>query len=112
MTEIRKNEFIDLLEMNEIIYIENLHFIQTDIPKLGNITYYPKSDKLQICKGNKWELGGLNFTKNHLKKVTENLYSEEDMMRFADWCRNGLTNVEYSVDRIKEHLEHWKKLTN
>ena len=29
---------------------------------------------------------------------------------FADWVRNGLTNVEYSVDRIDQHLSDFKKL--
>lgn len=111
MTEIRKNEFKDLLEVNEIIYIEHPYFIQSNLPKIGNINYYPKSDKLQIQKKNQYKEGGLLFTKNHLKKVTENLYTESDMIGFADWCRNGLTNVEYSIDRIKEHLEDWKRIT-
>jgi hypothetical protein len=112
MTELRRNEFKDLLDMNEIIFIEHPHFIQSDITKIGNITYYPKSDKLQICKGNKWELEGYNFIKNHLKTVTENLYTEKDMMGFADYCRNGMLNTEYSIFRLKEHLEYWKTEIN
>jgi len=37
----------------------------------------------------------------------ERSYSEEDMKSFADWCRNGLLNTEYSVDRLDQHLEKW-----
>ena len=39
----------------------------------------------------------------------ERSYSEEDMKSFGDWCRNGLLNTEYSVDRLDEHLEQWKQ---
>ena len=39
-------------------------------------------------------------------------YSDEDMKSFADWCRNGLLNSEYSVDRLNEHLEQWKQFKN
>ncbi len=34
-------------------------------------------------------------------------FTSEDMIGFADWCRNGLLNTEYSIDRIHEHLEAW-----
>jgi hypothetical protein len=37
----------------------------------------------------------------------ERSYSEKDMKSFADWCRNGLLNTEYSVDRLDQHLEKW-----
>jgi hypothetical protein len=43
------------------------------------------------------------------KYQAERSYSEEDMKSFADWCRNGLLNTEYSVDRLNEHLEQWKQ---
>jgi hypothetical protein len=43
-------------------------------------------------------------------KEQERSYSEEDMKSFADWCRNGLLNTEYSVDRLNEHLEQWKQI--
>ena len=39
----------------------------------------------------------------------ERSYSEEDMKSFGDWCRNGLLNTEYSVDRLDKHLEQWKQ---
>ena len=39
----------------------------------------------------------------------ERSYSDRDMKSFADWCRNGLLNTEYSVDRLNEHLEQWKQ---
>ncbi len=85
MTELRKNEFKDLLEMNELLFIEQAHFIQADIPKLGNITYYPKSNKLQISNGNKWENDGYNYTKSFLKQTTKNLYTEDQLLEYADY---------------------------
>ena len=46
---------------------------------------------------------------NGAKWQQERSYSEEDMKSFGDWCRNGLLNTEYSVDRLNEHLEQWKQ---
>lgn len=69
MEQLRKNEFKDLLEMNEFLFIEEKTFIKADIPKLGNITYYPKSNRLQINKGNEWKDDGFYFVKNHLKSL-------------------------------------------
>ena len=37
-------------------------------------------------------------------------YTKEDMKSFADWCRNGLTNIEYSYLKLDEHLEKWQFL--
>ena len=34
-------------------------------------------------------------------------FTIQDMIGFADWCRNGLSNIEYSIDKIEEHLEVW-----
>ena len=42
----------------------------------------------------------------------ENKYSDEDMKSFGDWCRNGLLNTEYGVEKLDKHLEQWKQLTN
>jgi len=50
------------------------------------------------------------FIKNG--KQSKNIYTEEDMKLFADWCRNGLLNTEYSVDRLDKHLEQWKQFKN
>jgi hypothetical protein len=93
MTEIRKNEFIDILQMNELLFVEHEHFIVSTIPGIGNVNYYPKSDKLQIHKTNKWELNGFNFIKIHLKKITENLYTEDQLIEYSDYvwkhCNNN-----------------------
>tara|TARA_R110000772_G_scaffold152622_1_gene263477 strand:+ start:92 stop:313 length:222 start_codon:yes stop_codon:yes gene_type:complete len=35
-------------------------------------------------------------------------FSRKDMKSFADWCRNGLTNMEYSVDELDKHLDDWE----
>jgi len=69
MEQLRKNEFKDLLEMNELLFVEENHFIKADIPKLGNVTYYTKSNRLQINKGNIWKDDGFYFVKNHLKNI-------------------------------------------
>ena len=37
-------------------------------------------------------------------------FTKEDMKSFADWCRNGLLNTEYSYLKLDEHLEKWKQL--
>ena len=42
-------------------------------------------------------------------KQSKQIYTVEDMKSFADWCRNGLLNTEYSVDRLEEHLQQWKQ---
>ena len=47
-----------------------------------------------------------------LEKQQEKSYSEEDMKSFGDWCRNGLLNIEYSIDRLDKHLEQWNKFKN
>jgi hypothetical protein len=46
---------------------------------------------------------------NGAKWKQERMYSEEDMKSFGDWCRNGLLNTEYGVEKLDEHLEQWKQ---
>jgi hypothetical protein len=69
MTELRQNEFKNLLEINELLFWEYSKFIKADIPELGEITYYPKANRLQISKTNKWESEGFYFIKNHLNNL-------------------------------------------
>ncbi len=70
MKELRRNEFIDMLEMAELLFEEKDNYISCDIPTLGKVTYYPKADKLQINRTNKWEEGGFEFVKNVLAEKT------------------------------------------
>lgn len=49
----------------------------------------------------------LNTNTQSLQTCVSGSFTVEDMIGFADWCRNGLTNVEYSIDKIHEHLEAW-----
>lgn len=107
MTELRRNEFKDLLEMNEIIFIEHPHFIQSNISKIGNINYYPKSDKLQIHKTNKWELDGFNFIKTHLKKINENLFTEKEVIDLLEHVRQN-----YYDTGTLWHQEPYKDFTS
>jgi hypothetical protein len=61
-------------------------------------------------------INALDINKNSIeveiaKKIDNDFYfTKEDMKHFADWCRNGLLNVEYGVEKLDEHLEHWKKI--
>jgi hypothetical protein len=71
MKQLRKNEFIDMLEMAEILYEEKENFIKCDIPGLGSITYYPKADRVQINRNNTWEQGGFQYIKNILYRITK-----------------------------------------
>jgi hypothetical protein len=46
--------------------------------------------------------------KTALKKASVmGSFTTKDMIGFADWCRNGLLNSEYFIDKIHEHLETW-----
>jgi hypothetical protein len=71
MTTLRKNEFMDMLEMNNLLFEDKDKFIHCDIPTLGKVTYYPKSDKLQICQKNKWVELGFLYVKTILSSTTK-----------------------------------------
>lgn len=68
MQGIRRNEFKDMLQMNDLMFVEHTDFIRVDIPELGECTYYPKKNRLNIHKGNKWESDGFYYVRNHLNK--------------------------------------------
>ena len=74
MKELRRNEFIDMLNMAELLYTGNDKCIVCDIPTLGAVTYYPKADKLNIHKGNKWEDNGYELVKNVLDVTVKLIY--------------------------------------
>jgi uncharacterized short protein YbdD (DUF466 family) len=110
MTELRKNEFIDLLEMNELLYIDEKTFIKTDIPKLGNAHYYPKANRMQINKGNVWHDDGYNFIKNHLKKVTEKLYTSSQVSEYSNYVQmHNSCNKNIPAKTPQEFFEQLKK---
>ena len=67
MNTLRRNEFKDLLEMNELLFEEKEYSIVSDLPKIGTITYYPKSNKIQVHKTNEWIENGFIHVKNLLK---------------------------------------------
>jgi hypothetical protein len=106
MTKLRRNEFIDLLEMNELLFIEMPTYVKASIPKIGDIQYYSKSDKIQICKINKWEVDGFNFIKTHLKKITENLYTEKELIEYSN---HVLTSKNTNITP-KEYFKQQPKL--
>ena len=64
--DIRRNEFLDLMNINGLIYQEKEHCIVSDIPKIGTITYYQKSNKIHVHKGNNWIDNGFIYIKNIL----------------------------------------------
>lgn len=76
MKQLRKNEFVDMLEMANLLFEDKGNFIQCDIPTMGSITYYPKADKVQINRNNTWEEGGFEFVKNILGNPTKVLPQE------------------------------------
>lgn len=78
MKDLRRNKFIDMLGMAEVIFEEKDNYISCDIPILGKVTYYPKADKLQINRNNKWEEGGLQYVKNHLGRKDFEYSFEQD----------------------------------
>lgn len=71
MTDLRKTEFIEMLQASKIEFEEKNNFIKCNIPSLGSITYYPKADKVQIDRNNHWEEGGFEFVKNILGNPTK-----------------------------------------
>jgi len=116
MKDLRRNEFIDMLEMAELLFEANEKFIKCDIPTLGSVTYYPKANKLQINKSNSWEENGFEFVKNILSNtIKHNPYVEinpnksvvkikevksDDELRdeFAGLAMQGiLSNKEYAL---------------
>ena len=40
------------------------------------------------------------------KMAVSGSFTVEDMIGFADWCRNGLLNTEYSIDRIDNNGDY------
>lgn len=102
MTELRKNEFIEMLQEADLLFEDKIKFIHCDIPTLGKITYYPKANKVQISRTNTWEENGLEFIKNilsgelkiakiHNDKFTE-LSKRYDDLR-DDFAKNALIGI-------------------
>ena len=92
-----RNEFIDLMEMNELVYKEHEFYIFADIPFLGTVTFYPKKNSLNIHKGNKWEKGnGLIFIKNHLqqKDIVKDLEKLRRFEMIVETNHRGSESVE------------------
>lgn len=117
MKELRRNEFIDMLEMAEILYEESDKFIKCDIPSLGAVTYFPKADKLQIDKANKWVEVGFLYVKtiltNTIKpeckesygsvvKIREVKSDEELRDEFAMRAMQGLVANSQNFDYLRE----------
>lgn len=105
MTELRKNEFIEMLLKADLLYDDRLKFIHCEIPTLGKITYYPKANKVQISRTNTWKENGLEFIKDILNTTTRvnrklpliyentSLYkNEEDKLR-DDFAKNALIGI-------------------
>lgn len=120
MKDLRKNEFKDLLEMNELLFQEQDHFIRTDISGLGEIIYYPKKNRIQISKGNKWVDDGYLFIKNHLsEKPSKEVIRKLILKHFdnldisygvsgADFVDDGFTRVEEAIIAICEEYKNLK----
>lgn len=69
LIELRYNEVKDLLDINDILYVESNHWsIQMDLPKIGPCTYWKKKDLLHDHKNNKWISQGHSKIKSLLNK--------------------------------------------
>lgn len=102
MVQLRKNEFLSLLEMNELLFEDKEKFIHCDIPTLGKITYYPKANKVQISRNNTWEENGFEFVKNILSTALKNAKDyDEKFSKFSkeyddlrdDFAKNALIGI-------------------
>ena len=58
------------------------------------------------------ELQKLNVSQNSGKPIVSGscAYTEADMLQFANWYRNGLTNLEYLTSTVEEKLAVWRNL--
>lgn len=105
MTELRKNEFIEMLQKADLLFEDKIKFIHCEIPTLGKITYYPKANKVQISRNNTWEENGFEFVKNILNTtnrvnrklplIYENtsLYKDEEDKLRDDFAKNALIGI-------------------
>jgi len=86
MKELRRNEFIDMLEMLEILYEAKDKFIKCDIPTLGAVTYFPKANKVQIDKSNEWVEHGFEYVKSILNSTTKQplIYENTSLVKIKE----------------------------
>lgn len=127
MTTLRKNEFMDMLEMRGLLFEDKDKFLHCDIPTLGKVTYYPKADKLQINRTNKWEEGGFQFVKNILSEKTINtpiqqatslvkikeVKSDEELRNdFAGLALNGILSNRLMMNEIDIIVNGNSKIKN
>lgn len=54
MKDLRRNEFVDMLNIAELLYEVSDNHIKCVIPTLGKVTYFPKADKINVHIGNEW----------------------------------------------------------
>lgn len=109
MTNLRKKEFIEMLDNFELNYNDKGKFIQCELQNLGKVTYYPKANKLQINKTNKWQEDGLYFVKDELFKSEKyELNVEEEI------CKNHekVNQIYYLMILAKMSLSEINTLTD
>ena len=109
MTNLRKKEFIEMLDTFELNYNDKGKFIQCELQNLGKVTYYPKANKLQINKTNKWQEDGLYFVKDELFKSEKyELNVEEEI------CKNHekVNQIYYLMILAKMSLSEINTLTD
>lgn len=115
MTNLRKKEFIEILDNFGLSYNDKQKFIQCELPNLGKVTYYPKANKLQINKTNKWEQDGLYFVKDALFKSEKyELNVEEEICKTHEkvnqiyylmiYAKISLTEIKTLTDFEREYL--------
>lgn len=104
-TQLRKNEFIDMLEISESLFTDAGNYVHCNVPTIGKATYYPKSDKLNIHLENKWLENGFERIKTALKLKSLDFSEKPSVLQksglrdqFATAAMNGYLSA--SVDCI------------
>ena len=105
MTELRKNEFIEILLEADLEYDDRLKFIHCEIPTLGKITYYPKANKIQISKTNTWEENGLQFVKNILNSTVKSVIQEATLLvKIKEIKSNKELRDNFAIAAMQGHI--------
>jgi hypothetical protein len=103
MKEKQKQHLIDMMKSDEELGLYDEPKQETTLEEAAERLYH-----LGIWTAEESLIRRLAFI-NGANYQAERMYSEEDMKSFGDWCRNGLLNTEYGVEKLDEHLEQWKQ---
>ena len=81
--------------------------IQSDT--LLKVIQHPESTEDEILRASVARRFVRDFI-NDLQKIK--LQHKEEMKSFGDYCRTGILNIDYSVDKLENHLRDWEIKVN